>query len=182
VPSTMSSGCFDPQREEDAVSTEPEKSAKKPGTPQARLGSKAGSKADRGKPVQARRTKPPSKRTRIALRAADPTPAKRGRPAKFDHELVCTIIDESIAQGKGVVKQLKQHNIYRWIDDHPDLSERYEDAKRARTRLSQERLWALAENENDEGATGRRTAAMLIEKAMAFQESAFQHVVSWGKI
>ena len=75
VPSTMSSGCFDPQRQEDAVSTEPKTSDKKPGTPQARVGSEAGRKADEAKAVRTRRRKVPSRRTQIALRAADPTPA-----------------------------------------------------------------------------------------------------------
>ena len=81
---------------------------------------------------------------------------------KFRDECLSLEWFRSRAEAKVVIEQWRCH--YNAI--RPHLSEAYEEAKRARGRLTGERLWKLSLDEMDKGANGRRTAAFLIEKAL----------------
>ena len=65
-------------------------------------------------------------------------------------------------------------SFYKWLNDNPELSEQYEEAKKVRIRLAVERLWRLSECVDDKGCNGRRTAAALIEKALSFQANNYR--------
>ena len=136
-------------------------------------------KRGRGRPRKSERQAGQlTKQTRRALQATDPTPRKVGRPPKFSFEMVVEIIN-SVANGGSIINDLKRHNMsamsfYKWLNDNPELSEQYEEAKKARIRLAVERLWRLSECVDDKGCNGRRTAAALIEKALSFQANNYR--------